>query len=109
LVSIFFYLISCNAQNKDVMNTIYDYKVEDIYGEEFDFSTLKGKKILIVNTASECGFTPQFEGLEELYQKYKDQNFIVIGFPTNDFGNQDPGSNEEIRSEEHTSELQSRE
>jgi len=96
LVSIFFYLISCNAQNKDVMNTIYDYKVEDIYGEEFDFSTLKGKKILIVNTASECGFTPQFEGLEDLYQKYKDQNFIVIGFPTNDFGNQDPGSNEEI-------------
>lgn len=96
LITLFFYLINCNAQNKDVMNTIYDYKVQDINDQEFDFSTLKGKKILIVNTASECGFTPQFEDLEKLYQKYRDHNFIIIGFPTNDFGNQDPGSNEEI-------------
>lgn len=78
------------------MKTIYDYKVEDINGEEFDFADLKGKKILIVNTASKCGFTPQFEGLEKLYQKYKDQNFIIVGFPSNDFGQQDPGTNEEI-------------
>lgn len=78
------------------MKTIYDYKVEDINGEEFDFADLKGKKILIVNTASKCGFTPQFEGLEKLYQKYKNQNFIIVGFPSNDFGQQDPGTNEEI-------------
>jgi glutathione peroxidase len=90
------FLVNCNAQKKEKMNTIYDYKVESINGDEFDFADLKGKKILIVNTASKCGFTPQFDGLEELYQKYKDQNFVVIGFPSNDFGQQDPGSNEEI-------------
>lgn len=88
--------VACKAQNKTDMKTIYDYKVEDIYGEEFNFADLKGKKILIVNTASECGFTPQFEGLEELYQKYKDQNFVIVGFPSNDFGGQDPGTNEKI-------------
>src|SRR5690606_7969244 len=88
--------VACEAQNKTDMKTIYHYKVEDIYGEEFDFADLRGKKILIVNTASECGFTPQFEGLEKLYQKYKDQNFVIVGFPSNDFGQQDPGSNEEI-------------
>ncbi|MDX9704196.1 MAG: glutathione peroxidase [Weeksellaceae bacterium] len=87
---------SCQSQNQEKMKTIYEYKVEDINGNEFDFADLKGKKILIVNTASKCGFTPQFEGLEALYQKYKDQNFIIIGFPSNDFGQQDPGTNEEI-------------
>ena len=96
LIALFSFLISCNAQNQTKMNTIYDYKVEDINGDEFDFADLKGKKILIVNTASKCGFTPQFEGLEEIYQKYKDQNFVIVGFPSNDFGQQDPGSNEEI-------------
>lgn len=89
-------LISCQAQNNKAMKTIYDYKVEDINGETFDFADLKGKKILIVNTASKCGFTPQFDGLENLYQKYKDQNFLIVGFPSNDFGQQDPGTNEEI-------------
>lgn len=78
------------------MKTIYDYKVEDINGNEFDFSSLKGKKILIVNTASKCGFTPQYDGLEALYQKHKDDNFIIIGFPSNNFGQQEPASNEEI-------------
>lgn len=89
-------LISCQAQSKNDMKTIYDYKVEDINGDEFNFADLKGKKILIVNTASKCGFTPQFDGLEKLYQKYKDDNFVIVGFPSNDFGQQDPGSNEEI-------------
>lgn len=88
---------SCKSQNKNTtMKTIYDYKVEDINGDEFDFASLKGKKILIVNTASKCGFTPQFEGLETLYKKYKDDGFEIIGFPSNDFKEQDPGSNEEI-------------
>lgn len=89
-------LTSCQAQNKNEMKTIYDFKVEDINGDEFNFADLKGKKILIVNTASKCGFTPQFDGLEKLYQKYKDDNFTIVGFPSNDFGQQDPGSNEEI-------------
>lgn len=74
----------------------YDFTVKDIYGEDFNLASLKGKKILVVNTASKCGFTPQYEELEKLYQKYKDKNFIIIGFPANNFLNQEPGSNEEI-------------
>jgi len=96
LIALLICFTNCKAQIDKKMKTIYDYKVEDISGSEFDFADLKGKKILIVNTASKCGFTPQFEGLEKLYQKYKDQNFIIVGFPSNDFGEQDPGSNEEI-------------
>jgi glutathione peroxidase len=76
--------------------TIYQFKVSDLYGKEFDFSTLKGKKILIVNTASECGLTPQYKDLETIYKKYKDLNFVIIGFPANNFGSQEPGSNEQI-------------
>lgn len=80
------------------MTSIYDFKVEDINGDEFDFNTLKNKVVLIVNTASKCGFTPQFEGLENLYKKYKDQGFTIIGFPCNQFGGQDPAENSEIAS-----------
>lgn len=75
---------------------IYSFKVKDIEGKTFDFSTLKGKKVMIVNTASECGLTPQFEQLQSLYTEFKDKNFIIVGFPTNDFMGQDPGSNQEI-------------
>lgn len=82
-------------QQKNV-EPIYQFKVKDITGGEFNLADLKRKKVLIVNTASKCGLTPQFEQLEELYQKYKDQNFVIIGFPTNDFMSQDPGTNEEI-------------
>jgi len=82
-------------QQKNV-NPIYQFRVKDITGSEFDFADLKGKKILIVNTASKCGLTPQYEELEKLYQTYKDQNFVIVGFPTNDFLRQDPGTNEEI-------------
>jgi glutathione peroxidase len=78
--------------------TIYDYKVEDINGKSFDLSTLKGKKVMIVNTASKCGLTPQYEQLEELYKKYKDQNFVIVGFPANNFMKQEPGTNDEIQS-----------
>lgn len=76
--------------------SIYKYQVKDINGENFDFASLKGKKIMIVNTASRCGFTKQFSALQAVYEKYKDQNFIIIGFPSNDFMNQDPGTDEEI-------------
>jgi glutathione peroxidase len=78
--------------------TIYSFKVKDIQGNDFDLATLKGKKVMIVNTASECGLTPQYEQLEQLYQTYKDKNFVIIGFPSNDFLSQEPGSNEEIAS-----------
>jgi len=78
--------------------SIHQFKVKDLEGKEFDFASLKGKKIMVVNTASECGFTPQYKGLEALYQKYKDKNFIIIGFPCNDFGGQEPGTATEIRS-----------
>ena len=76
--------------------TIYQFKVTDLYGKEFDFSTLKGMKLLIVNTASECGLTPQYKDLEAIYKKYKDLNFVIVGFPANNFGSQEPGSNEQI-------------
>jgi glutathione peroxidase len=76
--------------------TIYQFKVTDLYGKEFDFASLKGKKILIVNTASECGLTPQYKDLEAIYEKYKNLNFVIVGFPANNFGAQEPGSNEEI-------------
>lgn len=78
--------------------TIYQFKVKDLSGNEFDFSTLKGKKILIVNTASKCGLTPQYEGLQELYTTYKDDGFVIVGFPSNDFLWQEPGSADEIAS-----------
>ena len=68
-----------------------------IPGDTFDFSSLKGKKILIVNTASKCGFTPQYKELEELYQQYKDKGFVIIGFPCNQFGNQEPGNSNDIK------------
>ena len=91
-------LINLNyAQNSTLMNqTIYQFSVEDINGEIFNFSDLKGKKIMIVNTASKCGLTPQYEGLQKLYEKYKNDNFIIIGFPANNFLSQEPGSNNEI-------------
>ncbi|MDP4865854.1 MAG: glutathione peroxidase [Crocinitomicaceae bacterium] len=76
--------------------TIYDFKVNDINGKTFDFSTLKGKKIMIVNTASKCGLTPQYEQLEEVYKQYKDTNFVIVGFPANNFMSQEPGSDKEI-------------
>jgi glutathione peroxidase len=74
-------------QSTDVSfeKSIYDFIVKDIYGEDFKFEKLKGKKIMIVNTASKCGLTPQYEGLEDLYKTYKNENFVIIGFPANNF------------------------
>lgn len=76
--------------------SIHDFKVLDIEGNDFNMADLNGKKVMIVNTASKCGLTPQYKGLEALYKKYKDQNFVIIGFPANDFMNQEPGTDEEI-------------
>ncbi len=87
--------LTLNSQTM-VNNSIHQFKVADIYGDIFDFSTLKGKKVMIVNTASKCGLTFQYEALQKLYSQYKDLNFIVIGFPSNDFLWQEPGSNDEI-------------
>ena len=86
--------VSCSTVQAQV-KSIYDFKVEALNGDTIDFATFKGKKILIVNTASKCGFTPQYEGLEQLYEKYKDK-LVIIGFPANNFFSQEPGSNETI-------------
>lgn len=76
--------------------SIYQFSVQDIEGKTFDFSALAGKKIMVVNTASKCGLTPQYKQLEEVYEHYKNENFIIVGFPANDFMSQEPGSNDEI-------------
>lgn len=78
--------------------SFYDFTVTDIDGNDFSMTQLKGKKVMVVNVASKCGYTPQYEGLQALYEKYKDKNFIIIGFPANNFLKQEPGSNEEIKS-----------
>ena len=76
--------------------TIYQFKVKDLEGNDFDFASLKGKKILVVNTASKCGLTPQYKDLQAIYDQYKGKNFVIVGFPANNFASQEPGSNEEI-------------
>jgi glutathione peroxidase len=83
--------------NSQKYKTLHDFTVNSIDGEIYDLSQLKGKKVLVVNTASKCGFTPQYADLENLYKKYKDRNFIVIGFPANNFLWQEPGTDSEIQ------------
>lgn len=80
----------------ETKSTVYSFKVKDINGDTFDFETLKGKKILIVNTASKCGLTPQYELLQKVYEENKNNNFVIIGFPANNFGAQEPGTESEI-------------
>jgi glutathione peroxidase len=77
--------------------SFYDFTMKDIDGSSFSLANLKGKKVLVVNTASKCGLTPQYAELEKLYKEYQSQNFIIIGFPANNFNGQEPGSNEEIK------------
>ncbi len=77
--------------------SLYDFNVKNIDGKEISLSEYKGKVLLIVNVASECGFTPQYEGLEKLYQEYKAQGFMVLGFPSNQFGSQESASDEKIK------------
>lgn len=83
------------APKKEIPKSIYNFKVEDLSGGQIDFAKYKGKKILIVNTASKCGYTPQYAALEKVYEKYKDK-LVIIGFPANNFGAQEPGTNTEI-------------
>lgn len=103
-------LIGCqqnNAQNKTAKagnqkekvmakENIYQFKVTDLYGKQFDFASLKGKKVIIVNTASKCGLTPQYKDLQAIYDQYKDKNLVIVGFPANNFASQEPGTKEEI-------------
>jgi len=92
ILSIVFFVPILNGQK-----SFYDFVVKDIDGNDYPLKELKGKKVLVVNTASECGFTPQYEDLEKLYNEYKDNDFIILGFPANNFGHQEPGSNQEIK------------
>ena len=85
-----------NSNEKERDMGIYDYKVKDKQGEEVSIKDYEGKVLLIVNTATGCGFTPQFDGLQDLYEKYREQGFEILDFPCNQFGNQAPGSDEEI-------------
>ncbi|HET6527286.1 MAG TPA: glutathione peroxidase [Balneolaceae bacterium] len=79
------------------VNSIYDFEPTNIDGKETPLSKYKGKVLLIVNTASECGYTPQYEGLQNLFEEYKDKGLVVLGFPANNFGGQAPGTDEEIK------------
>lgn len=91
------FLFGCRAeaQQQDIPKSIYEFKVPGLTGDTIDFAQYKGKKILIVNTASKCGYTPQYEQLEALSKKYGDK-LVIVGFPANNFMYQEPGSNEEI-------------
>ncbi|MFA8435126.1 MAG: glutathione peroxidase [Marinifilaceae bacterium] len=90
-------LIMLLGFSSQAQKSLYDFKVTTIDGKPFDLSQLKGKKVLIVNTASKCGLTPQYKDLESLYKQYNQNNFIIIGFPANNFMNQEPGSDKEIK------------
>lgn len=93
-----FFLYLCTLINKTTMTmqTIYDFTATSNRGKEVNFADYKGKVLLIVNTASKCGFTPQYDGLEALYKQYKDQGLVIIGFPCDQFAHQEPGSDEQI-------------
>lgn len=93
-LAILFILVIGYSQAQE--KTLFDFKVEDIEGNEFDFSKLKGKKVMVVNTASKCGLTPQYKDLQALYEEYEENDFVIIGFPANNFMKQEPGENEEI-------------
>lgn len=89
--------VSAQTKKKTAEKTIYDFTMTDIEGKNVNLGAYKNKVALIVNTASKCGYTPQYEVLQSVYDKYKDKGFVVLGFPANNFGGQEPGTNEEIK------------
>lgn len=91
-------LFAVNAKNKPTTENFYQFKAKTLEGKQISMKDYKGKVVLIVNTASKCGFTPQYEGLEKIYLKYKDKGLVILGFPCNQFGGQEPGTSEEIAS-----------
>ena len=93
---ILFFNTILSQNDTKMIKSIHEFSVTDIYGKNFDFNKIKGKKIMVVNTASKCGLTPQYKALEKLYKDFKDENFVIIGFPSNNFLWQEPGSNEQI-------------
>ena len=100
-ISGIFAFVSCGTNKKPATTAIkasdiYAFEVEDIEGNPFRMADLKGKRVMIVNVASNCGFTGQYEPLQKLYETYKDKDFVIIGFPANNFMGQEPGTNEEI-------------
>lgn len=90
-------VISFMALTSDTTDTVYQFQLNNIDGEEVAMDRYEGKVLLIVNTASECGYTPQYEGLQALYEKYGEEGLVVLGFPANNFGGQEPGTDEEIK------------
>jgi glutathione peroxidase len=93
-----FILLLMLGVNACAQESIHQFTVKDIDGKDFPLSQLKGKKVMVVNTASKCGLTPQYEQLEQVYKKYGGDDFVIVGFPANDFMSQEPGSNDEIAS-----------
>lgn len=95
-LSFLFFLMSITTANTTA-DSVYEFKPTNINGKETSLNKYKGKALLIVNTASECGYTPQYEGLQSLYEKYSEKGFEVLGFPANNFGGQEPGTDEQIK------------
>jgi glutathione peroxidase len=93
LIALIMFALTIQAKKRN----FHDFTVETITGEDFNLSSLKGKKVLVVNVASKCGLTPQYKLLQELYSQYGPDKFVIIGFPANNFGKQEPGTNEEIQ------------
>lgn len=96
VVSVASFVAPNNTPHDPSAKNIYAFKMEDIHGKEVSLERFKGKVLLVVNVASKCGFTPQYEGLEALYKKYAGQGLVVLGFPANNFGQQEPGTDQEI-------------
>ncbi|MGL4364014.1 MAG: glutathione peroxidase [Bacteroidales bacterium] len=97
-ITLAFLLTAVSLCAQSQTKSFYDLKANTLSGKELDFSTLKGKRVLLVNTASKCGLTPQYKALQELHEKYSKKDFVIIGFPSNNFGQQEPGTHEEIAS-----------
>ncbi len=97
LLFVLMFVLTAAMGSAQKSTSIYDYKLTDIDGKEFDMSKLKGKKVLLVNTASKCSLTPQINDMVKLYKDYKDKNFVVVAIPSDDFGDKEPGTNKEIK------------